>query len=512
MLGALSFATDMAAGVPMETSLRTAVVAARLARDLRLGDDDVANVYYTALLRHLGCTSFAHEAADFAGGDDQGLLRTFEAIDLVRRTALSVQAVRRLASHAPLPARAAAVAKALATPSLPSRLARAQCDQAVALASDLAMGDATTRALQQMYERYDGRGHPGRLTGPSIELGARISHVANVVEILHRHGGRARATDEVRARRGGHLDPDVAAAFLADADAYWAALEAPSVWEAYLEAEPAPAHVVDKDRLDVVALSFGRYADLKSPWRLGHSRAVADLAATVAGAVGLPPREVETLRRAALLHDIGIVCVANGVLDKRGPLNPAEWERVRLHAYYGERILARVPALAPAGLLAGAHHERCDGTGYPHQASGGIARAARILACADVYTALGEARPHRPPLPPRDAARVLREEARAGRLCKQSVEETLEAAGHTEVRRTPADDPKGTLTAREKQVLVHLARGLTNKEVGTTLAISPRTVQHHVEHIYAKLGISTRAAAALFAIRHDMVGRSDDDQ
>jgi HD-GYP domain-containing protein (c-di-GMP phosphodiesterase class II) len=492
----------MASGVPMETSLRTAVVAARLARLLRLVRDDIASAYYTALLRHLGCTSFAHEAAGFAEGDDHSLLSTFEAIDPSRRAAITVQAVRRLASHASLPARVLAVAKALTAPSLGSALARAQCDQAVALAFDLGMGDATTRALGQVYERFDGSGHPGHVAGKTIELAARVLHVANVVEILHRHGGRTRATDEVRARRGGHLDPELCAAFLADADSFWPDLEAPSVWEAYVEAEPPPARVVEGDRLDAVAVAFGRYSDLKSPWRLGHSRSVADLAATVAQAGGLAGTEIEALRRAALLHDIGIVCVENGVLDKRGPLNAAEWERVRLHAYYAERILERVPALAPAGWLAGAHHERCDGSGYPHRvASAGVTRSARILACADVYTALCEARPHRPPLHAAEAARVMRDEARTGRLCSRSVEETLEAAGHAP--RAHAALPAG-LTAREAQVLAHLARGLTNKEVGAALGISPRTVQHHVEHIYEKLGISTRAAAALFAARHDL--------
>jgi HD-GYP domain-containing protein (c-di-GMP phosphodiesterase class II) len=492
----------------METSLRTAVVAARLARTLFLPTDEVASAYYTALLRHLGCTSFAHEAAELAEGDDHSLLRTFEAIDPSRRVAITMQAVRRLASHAPLPARAVAVARALTAPSLGSALARAQCDQAVALASDLTMGDRTTRALGQVYERFDGSGHPGRAAGAEIELSARVLHVANVVEILHRHGGRTRATDEVQARRGGHLDPALCDAFLADAASFWPALEAPSVWDAYIDAEPAPARVVDGDRLDGVAVAFGRYADLKSPWRLGHSRAVADLAAAVAAAVGLAGADAKALRNAALLHDIGIVCVENGVLDKRGPLNPAEWERVRLHAYYTERILARVPALAPAGWLAGAHHERCDGSGYPHRvASAGVARPARLLACADVYTALGEARPHRAPLPSRDVVRILRDEARAGRLCAQSVEETLEAAGHAP--RARATLPAG-LTSREAQVLARLARGLTNKEMGAALGISPRTVQHHVEHIYEKLGISTRAAAALFAARHDLVARTDE--
>jgi HD-GYP domain-containing protein (c-di-GMP phosphodiesterase class II) len=180
-----------------------------------------------------------------------------------------------------------------------------------------------------------------------------------------------------------------------------------------------------------------------------------------------------------------------------------EWERVRLHAYHTQRVLARVPSLGPITEIAGAHHERCDGSGYP----GGrvppeSARAARLLACADVFQSLTEPRAHRPAIAPAAAAHVLKEEARTGRLCATAVDCVLAAVGQG---KAPAPPPQTGLTAREAEVLVALARGLTNKEIAVALGISPKTVQHHLAHVYAKVGISTRAAAALFAVRSNLL-------
>ena len=503
VLGALSLATDLAAGLPMETSLRTCVVATMLARAAGLDRGDLADVYFTALLRHLGCTAYAHEAAALTGGDDHDLIRTFEGSDPTRPLQTGAIAVRRLGAAASIATRVAAVTRALTTPSTAGALAAAQCDQATALASDLGMSDAVVRALGQVYERFDGKGSPAGIAGDALTTVARVLHVANLAEVHHRQRGRGHAEEEVRRRRGSHLDPAIADVFLSDVDSFWPALEATSIWDHYLAVEPEPAEVVADERLGAVALAFARYADLKSPARFGHSPAVARLAAAAARADGLDAAEVETVHRAALLHDLGVVSVPNGIWEKEGPLNPAEWERVRLHAYYTERILQRVPALASVAAIAGAHHERCDGTGYPRGAKiPPAARASRLVACADVYRALIEPRPYRAALTKTRIAKVLRDEVKAGHLDARSVDCVIAAAEDAPL---PARQPPAGLTSREVEVLVVLARGLTNKEIATSLGISPRTVQHHIEHIYAKVGVTTRAAAALFAVRSDLV-------
>ena len=482
VLGALSAATDLAAGVPMETSLRTCVLAAALGAALGLGEAARADTYYATLLRHLGCTAVSHEAASLADGDDHALQVRLDGFD---RGQLDEPARRQ-------------TAEALG----------GVCDQAVSLASDLGMGSGVLRALGQMHERFDGGGVLG-LRGEALDPVARTLHVAILVEIFHRQGGRDRALDELRRRRGEQIDPAICDLFLADAGAFWPLVEATSLWDAYLDAEPGEHRLVSEPRLDSVALAFARYADLKSPALLGHSPAVATLVVAAAAEDGLDPARVVDLRHAALLHDLGLVSVPNGILEKPGPLTPAEWERVRLHAYYTDRVLGRVPALAWVARVAGFHHERCDESGYPRGVAPAVTdRASRLLACADSYQALTEARPYRAAFAPSAAAAILRTEAGEGRLCPRAVDSVLAAAG----QRAPASAPPPAeprlpagLTPREAEVLVHVARGLTSKEVATVLSISTRTVQHHLEHVYAKVGVSTRVAAALFAVRHDLL-------
>jgi HD-GYP domain-containing protein (c-di-GMP phosphodiesterase class II) len=244
--------------------------------------------------------------------------------------------------------------------------------------------------------------------------------------------------------------------------------------------------------------------DVKAPHTAGHSRGVANLAAEAARLAGLPAPEVTVVRRAGLVHDLGRLGVSNAVWDKPGPLTDSEWERVRLHPYLTERMLANVEALAGARELAARHHERLDGSGYPRGLTAvALTPADRILAAADVYHALTESRPHRPARMPDEAAAEVRAEAKAGRLDGDAVNAVLRAAGHrAPVRR---DWPAG-LTAREVEVLGLLARGDSNKAIAKKLVVAPKTVSNHVEHIYAKIGVSTRAAAAIFAMQHGLVG------
>jgi len=502
VLGALSAATDLAAGVPSGTSVRTSLVATRLGELLGQRGPELSATYYTSLLRHLGCTAFSHEAAWFAAGNDHDLLRTFEGIDGERSPQIVARAVRRLSASATLGDRVRSVARTLGDASAGARLSVAHCAQATALAEDLGMDDGVVLALGQIYERFAGRGSPYGLAGEGIALSARILHVASILEIHHRQGGRERARSALRDHAGQMLDPSICAAVLADPDLFWSVLELASTWDAYVEAEPDEPKRAEGG-LDTIALAFARYADLKSPTFLGHSPAVADLAVAAAKEDGFDSHELGVLRRAALLHDLGIVAIPNGIWEKPGPFDEAELEQARMHSFCTARVLARIPSFSDEARIAGTHHERCDGSGYPlGSAVVSADRAARILACADAYRALVEDRPHRKALSAEAAANALSEEAREGRLCARAVDRVLGAAGH--VPKSSSRPPAG-LTEREIDVLVHLARGLTNKETAVALGIAARTVQHHIEHIYAKIGVSTRAAAALFAVRNDLV-------
>jgi DNA-binding CsgD family transcriptional regulator len=231
---------------------------------------------------------------------------------------------------------------------------------------------------------------------------------------------------------------------------------------------------------------------------------VAQLAAAAAGQLGLPAGDAVAVRRAGLLHDLGRTGVPNSIWDKAGALTESERERVRLHPYYTERALARPEALARLGAIAAAHHERVDGSGYHRGLGGGaLPPVGRVLAVADVYHAMTEPRPHRAPLEPAEAAGELRREVREGRLDADAAEAVLVAAGHrTGSRRRTAP---GGLTPRELEVLLLLARGASNREIARTLVIAEKTAANHVEHIYAKLDVSTRTGAALYAMRHGLL-------
>jgi HD-GYP domain-containing protein (c-di-GMP phosphodiesterase class II) len=270
-----------------------------------------------------------------------------------------------------------------------------------------------------------------------------------------------------------------------------------------IEAEPALAVVLSAERFDAALLAIANFVDLKSPYSLGHARAVADLAAAAAATLGLPEDVTRTLRRAGLVHGLGRLGISNSIWDKRGRLGAGEWERVRMQPYLTERMLHQSEALAPLGAIAVQHRERLDGSGYPGGLSGAaISRPARILGAADAYQAMREPRPHRPQRSADEAATELRAEVKAGRLDAEAVEGVLSAAGHRVPRRR--DGPAG-LTAREVDVLRLAARGLSNKEVAERLVISPKTVGNHIEHIYTKIDASSRAAASLFAMQHGLL-------
>jgi HD-GYP domain-containing protein (c-di-GMP phosphodiesterase class II) len=280
-------------------------------------------------------------------------------------------------------------------------------------------------------------------------------------------------------------------------------LDVASNWDTVLAAEPQLGRLVPGERFDDILAAIGDFIDLKSPYTIGHSRAVADLAAEAARIYGLPDDDVPSLRQAGLVHDFGRLGVSNAIWDKRGGLTQAELERVRLHPYLSERMLAFSPALAPLGAIAAQHHERLDGSGYPRGLSGeAITPAGRILAAADVYHAMTELRPHRPARSPEEAAAELRAEVTAGRLDGDAANAVLRAAGHRV--RARRDWPAG-LTAREVEVLRLVARGLSNREIAQQLVISQKTAGNHVEHIYSKTGVSNRARASLFALQHGLM-------
>jgi HD-GYP domain-containing protein (c-di-GMP phosphodiesterase class II) len=254
---------------------------------------------------------------------------------------------------------------------------------------------------------------------------------------------------------------------------------------------------------DAALFAVADFVDIKSPYTLGHARAVSDLVTMASGTLGLSDSERTTLVRAAVVHGLGRLGVSNAIWDKPGPLGAGERERVRMHPYLTERMLQQSEALAPLGAVAVQLRERIDGSGYPRALSGAaISLSARVLGAADAYQSMCEPRPYRAALDPETAAKEVRAEVRAGRLDGDAVEAVLGAAGHRVARRR--EGPAG-LTSREMDVIRLLSRGLSSKEIAQQLVISPKTARNHIEHIYVKIGVSNRAGASLFAIQHGLL-------
>lgn len=501
LVATLSLATDLGRGQPMEHCIRQAAIALRLADLLELGEEDRIATYYVALLDSVYCHADAHEQAMWFGDDIGVKADTYEADPESLRYLMLM--LRRLGSgDAGLPARARRIA------SFPGQgwrevnnFLRTHTALQVQFADHVGLPPNVREGLRHSYERWDARG-PEKTRGPQIPLPARLVALADVVEVHHREGGVEAARDVARARAGSHLDPRLVELFCAHA-ADVLAHPGPT-WDAVIAAEPGLRRVVQGAELDRVLEAMADLVDMKSPHMAGHSRGVANLASEAARALGLPPDEIVALRRAGLLHDIGRLGISNAIWDKRGPLTSAEAERVRLHPYLTDRMLAGLAALGAVRGLAARHHERLDGSGFPRGlTAAGLSRADRVLAAADIYHAMIEPRPHREARKPEAAAAELRAEVVAGRLDGEAVNAVLTAAG----QRAPArrEWPCG-LTAREVEVLGLLARGHANKEIARRLVVTPKTVSSHVEHIYSKIGVSSRAGATLFAAQHGLVG------
>jgi response regulator RpfG family c-di-GMP phosphodiesterase/DNA-binding CsgD family transcriptional regulator len=347
---------------------------------------------------------------------------------------------------------------------------------------------------------------PEHVRGNDVEVAARVVLVAQDGLVFQRTSGVEMAVAAVRRRSGQAYDPAIAQVFCSDAGGLFDELDQGSAWERVLAIEPQPQRVLANEALDGALEVIADYVDLKSPWTAGHSRGVAHLAVRAAQDSGMPLADRVALGRAGLLHDLGRCGVHNGIWDKAGPLTDAEWERVRLHPYLTGRLLSRSSTLKPFAILAAAHHERTDGSGYFRGASAAeLTPAMRLLAAADAYQAMTEPRPHRAALTPRAAAATVRDEVRVGHLDGRAVEDVLAAAGHGRPRRGVWPDG---LSTREVEVLRLVARGLPNRETARHLSISERTVAHHIQHAYDKIGVSTRGAVVLYALQHDLVDRS----
>ncbi|MFY9932194.1 MAG: HD domain-containing phosphohydrolase [Streptosporangiaceae bacterium] len=503
LVATLSLVADLGMGRPMERVLRQTVVAMRLGAAAGMDQAACTSAYYTSLLVWVGCAVDTTELAALFG-DEIGLYADTRDEDL-ERVNLAVFVARHLGRGQPGFRRIGLVGKFLATAGHSvQQVMESHCRVTSDLADRLGLGPAVCEPLAQTFERWDGKGVPGAVGASDLAPAIRLVHLADAVEAFHHTGGAEAALHVARERRGTQFDPGLVDCFRAQYTEILEGLGGISAWEEVIALDPGLGTALSEDHLERALAALADFSDLKLPLRLGQSRGVAELAAQAGTKLGLPAADLIMLRRAALVKDIGMIGIPSGVWDEPGEWSLAQRERARTHPYLTERMLARVPLLAEVGRCASLHHERLDGSGYPHGLRGdAISLPVRILSAADVYQALRQPRPRRPALDAPEAERVMREQVRTGRLDGECVHAVLEAAGHRVRRR--AGLPSG-LTAREVEVLVRLGQGRSNPEIAAELHVSRKTVSSHLEHIYAKLGVKTRTGAALFAMRHGLTG------
>jgi HD-GYP domain-containing protein (c-di-GMP phosphodiesterase class II) len=508
LVATLALAQDNAFGQPLESQLRSCLLASWMSEEAGLDDEQRAAVYWVALLRFIGCTGHAHEVSTLFG--DEIAIR---GQTLIHDSGNPAEVMRDIVTFAtaghPDDEREEIVGRIQETIREWAFLNFSSgCEVADMLVERLDFGADVRAALRCTFECWNGKGHPNHVQGEAIPLPMRIVHISHHMEAIGRRFSPERALEAVRERRGETYDPAVADVFLAHGQEWFDRLAATEPWDAVLALEPEPHRILTGAELDDALSLVADFIDLKSPYWGGHSRRCAELVQDAAGVLGLPDEDVTRLRRAALVHDFGTTVVPNSIWDKRGPLTRSEFDRVELHPMLTEQMLRRSPALAALNAIASGHHEKCDGSGYHRRVQAdGHDLGACVLAAAEVYVGLTAERADRPPFPPADAAAELRRLESEGELEPRASRAVLVAAGHGEPRAAGgkrAQNPGG-LTRREVEVLRLAARGLTTRDIAERLFISAKTADHHIQHIYGKIGVSTRAAAALWAMQHTVV-------
>jgi HD-GYP domain-containing protein (c-di-GMP phosphodiesterase class II) len=411
LVGAFSYALDLTEGQPAGHCVRACWIGSHVGRALGLSPQDRDDLYYALLLKDLGCSSNAARICELYQADDLAFKQGYKTVGTGLAATIHFIA-SRTAAAAPLHRRAAAIGNIFVNgDAIAQELIVSRCTRGAEIARSLRFSPAVASAIYHLDEHWDGSGRPDGLRGDDIPLASRIALLAQVVDVFHSHAGRDAAIDEVRRRSGIWFDPALVEAFAAVAadEHFWTGLVSPFLDSRLVLLAPREhLRTVDEDYLDDIAAAFGQVIDAKSAFTAGHSGRVADLAAAIGEVLGVPAARRRWLHRAALLHDVGKLGVSNSILDKPGPLDPREWEKMRAHAVHTQAILGRVGVLADIAPVAAAHHERLDGGGYPlGLRDDQIRRETRIITVCDYFDALSSARPYRAALPVEESLAII---------------------------------------------------------------------------------------------------------
>ncbi len=436
LLGALSHALDMTEGQPAGHCVRCCFIGTQIGQEIGISEYQLWELYYTLLLKDLGCSSNAARICQLYLADDIQFKHDFKQID-----GSLPQALRFVLAHTGLQAGLTERFRALINVfqnggNIARELIETRCQRGADIARKMRFSEAVAQGIQNLDEHWNGGGLPDGLAGVEIPLYARIALMAQVIDVLHTSSGRDAAIREVENRSGTWFDPQLVGAFTrvtARAE-FWDELSAPDIQRRIFAFEPARHKTaVDEEYLDDIAAAFAQVINSKSPFTSGHSERVTLFTDMVAEELGVPLDRRRWLKRAALLHDIGKLGVSNAILDKPGKLDDAEWAAMKLHAAHSETILSRIAAFRDLAAVAGAHHERLDGKGYPRGLKGDqIVLETRIITTADIFDALTADRPYRAAMPVSKALAIMAEMAGTAidPDCLQALRRALRRVDH----------------------------------------------------------------------------------
>ena len=453
VFAALSFALDLAEGHRTGHSLRTCLIGLELAERLGLPLQDCRDLYYGLMLKDVGCSSTSARVYELYGGDDRVMQRRL----MVAEWGHTLDALKfhfsSAAPGSPWWERAKRVASITREGHrMASELVETRSHRGAEIVRRLGFHARVADAVSAIDERWDGSGGPRGARGGEIPLLARIISLARVLEVFAATRRPAHALAFAQSRRGRWFDPTLVLACrgLEPVLMRWSGLDEVGLRDAVRAREPGDAALLaGPGTLDRIAQGFAEVVDAKSPFTAQHSSRVSELALAIAHRLGFAAADCAELKRAALLHDIGKLSVPNSVLDKPGPLDPQEWEQVRLHPYYTQRILEHIAGFERLATVAALHHERLDGRGYYHGYPAElIPLASQVIATADVYDALTAARPYRHALP-EDVALELMAKDRGTGLRDDCLDALLELrrCGERIAPHAPDHDANGAAAA-----------------------------------------------------------------
>lgn len=431
IIEALSKALDMTEGQPEGHCIRCCYIGTHIGREIGLGEADLRDLYYTLLLKDLGCSSNAARICELYLADDLTFKHDFKFVD-----GSLGQVLRFVIGHTGMQAGLAERFRGILNilqngGKLSTELIQTRCQRGADIARQMRFSEGVAQGILGLDEHWNGGGKPNGIAGADIPLFSRIALLAQVIDVFHVSGGPPSALSEINKRKGDWFDPALVDAFikLSARPGFWGELNSKDLEQVVLASEPGQqAIMADDDYLDDIAAGFAKVIDAKSPYTSGHSERVALFTDLIAEEMGIDFEGRRLLRRAALLHDIGKLGVSNSVLDKPGKLDDDEWMQMKRHSEFSEHILSTIEAFSSVALIGGAHHERLDGKGYPRGLEAeDIAMEVRIVSTADVFDALTADRPYRAAMPIEKAITILWEGAGQSHdpVCIRALESAL---------------------------------------------------------------------------------------